>query len=245
MATSPKESRIDSFGLVPGRILAGKYEVLELLGAGWEGEVYLLRETVTGVERAGKLFFPHRNARGRVARTYAQRLHRLRKCPMVVQYHTHESFRFRGQPITFLVSEFVEGELLSKFLVRQPGRRLTAFEGLHLLYALAIGVEAIHNLREYHGDLHTDNIIVRRRGISFDLKLVDVFQWDGAKSENIADDVCDLIRIFYDAIGGQKLYARQPDEVKGICCGLKRSLILKKYRNAGQLRQYLETMEWS
>ncbi len=200
---------------------------------------------MTAVERAGKFFFPHRNVGGRSARLYAQRLHKLRDCPILVQYHTHETFRHQGQPITFLVSEFVEGQLLSKFLARQPGNRLTAFQGLHLLHALAVGVEAIHNLREYHGDLHTDNIIIRQRGISFDLKLVDVFQWGGAKSENIADDVCDLVRIFYDAIGGQKHYAKQSDEIKAVCCGLKRTLLLKKYRNAGQLRQYLETMEWS
>jgi serine/threonine protein kinase len=245
MGYSASSLTIDSFRLHPGRVLAGKYVVIGLLGSGWEGEVYLLRERATGVERAGKFFFPHRNKQGKVARVYAQRLHRLRKCPIVVQYHTHETMRFRGHSITFLVSEFVEGEQLSKFLGRQQNGRLTAFEGLHLLHSLAVGVEAIHNLREYHGDLHSDNIIVRRHGISFDLKLVDVFNWDGAKSDNIAGDVCDLIRIFYDSLGGQKTYARQPAEVKAICCGLKRGLILKKYRTAGQLRQYLETMEWS
>ena len=52
------------------------------------------------------------------------------------------------------------------------------------------------------------------------------------------------VEIFYEAVGGRRLYARQPSEVKAICCGLKRSLILKKFRTAGQLRQYLETMEW-
>lgn len=235
---------IESFELQPGRILAGKYEIVSLLGAGWEGEVYLMREVITGVERAGKFFFPHRNEKGRAARTYALRMETLRACPVVVQYYTHETFQFRGRPIMFLVSEFVEGELLSRFLARQPGGRLPPFEALHLLHTLAVGVEAIHNLREYHGDLHADNIIVRRHGIGFRLKLIDIFQWHGARAENIADDVCDLIRIFYDTLGGQKRYARQRDEIKGICCGLKRSLILKKYRNAGQLRQYLETMTW-
>ena len=38
----------------------------------------------------------------------------------------------------------------------------------------------------------------------------------------------DLIRIFYDAIGGAKHYRKQPPEVKAICCGLKRSLILRE-----------------
>ena len=58
-------------------------------------------------------------------------------------------------------------------------------------------------------------------------------------------DVIDLIRLFYDAMGGAKHYPRQPREVKALCKGLKRSLILKKFKSAGQLRRYLETMKWS
>lgn len=235
---------IDSFRLKPGTILADKYEVVSLLGKGWEGEVYLLKEIVTDVERAGKFFFPHRNNGKKTARWYAQRLNKLRDCPIIVKYHTHDTFTYKGHDVTFLVSEFVEGELLSQFLKRQPGKRVTWFQGLHLFYSLVQGVEAIHNLREYHGDLHWENVIVRRHGISFDIKLVDIFHWHGAKKENIADDVCDLIRLFYDMIGGQKHYQKHPPEIKQICCGLKRGLILNKYRNAGQLRQYLDSFPW-
>jgi tRNA A-37 threonylcarbamoyl transferase component Bud32 len=106
-------------------------------------------------------------------------------------------------------------------------------------------MEGIHNAREYHGDLHDRNIIVRRLGISFDLKLLDLYHYGPAKVTDLHDDVCDLVRLFYDAIGGAKLYAKHPDWVKAICRGLKRSLILQQYRTAGQLRQYLETMEWT
>ena len=62
--------------------------------------------------------------------------------------------------------------------------------------------------------------------------------------ENIQGDIVDLVRILYDAVGGQKHYRHQPMEIKSICRGLKRSLILKKFRTAGQLREYLETLEW-
>jgi len=50
--------------------------------------------------------------------------------------------------------------------------------------------------------------------------------------------------VFYEALGGQKHYARQPEEVKAIICGLKSSLILKKFKTAGQLRDYIEHMQW-
>jgi len=244
MPSKTKGTRIDSFRFRRGRVLADKYEVVSRLGAGWEGEVYMLRERETGIERAAKFFFPHRNPRDKNAIFYAKKLHKLRHCPILIQYHTRERVVYRGEPITFLVSEFVEGELLSKYLRRQPGHRLSVFEGLHLLHSLAAGVETIHNLHEYHGDLHAENVIVRKKGLSYDCKLIDMFHWGAPKPENIRDDVVDLVRLFYDAIGGQRWYSRHPEFVKSICYGLKRSLILKKFRNAGQLRQYLETLSW-
>lgn len=239
------EKHIYSFDLEPERIIAGKYEVLSLLGRGWEGEVYKVRECNIGVERAAKFFFPQNNCGNRALKFYAKKLHRLRHCPILIQYYTQESFRYKRMEINFLVSEYVEGELLSEFLKKQRGKRLTIFEGLHLLHVLATGVENIHRAREYHGDLHDDNIIIRRQGISFYIKLVDMYNWGAPSAESIRDDVCDLIRVFYDAIGGAKHYAKLPPEIKNICCGLKRSLIIRKFRTAGRLRRYLETIDWA
>ena len=235
---------IDSFNLPPGRIIAKKYEIKSLLGAGWESEVYLVREVTTGIERTAKFFFPQRNLHDRALKFYARKLHKLRKCPIVIQYSTQDVFIYRRFPISFLVSEFVEGELLSTYLNRQPGKRLLPFKALHLLYALACGIECIHSAGEYHGDLHTENIIVQRVGLRFELKLLDMYHWGAPSAENIRDDVIDLIRIFYDALGGKKHYANLPHEIKDICCGLKRSLITGKFRTAGKLRDYLESMYW-
>jgi len=236
--------RVESFDLEPGDVLANKYEVESHLGRGWEGEVYLVRELSTGIERAVKFFFPQRNPRNRTLNYYAKKLHRLRHCPILIQYHTQEVVDYNGTLVTFVVSEYVEGEPLTDFVLRQPGRRLDPFQAFHLLHALAAGIESIHNLREYHGDLHTDNIIVRRSGLGFDVKLLDLYRWKMPRRINIQDDVVDLVKIFYEVVGGRERYSRQPPEVKAICCGLKRTLILKKFSTAGQLRQRLETMQW-
>jgi serine/threonine protein kinase len=244
MPASSTKKRIKKFNFPSGTILLDKYEILWRIGRGWEGEVYLVKESSTGIERAAKFWYPQRNPRNRAVRFYAKKLHKLRHCAILIQYHTQETIHVDGVPVRFLVSEFVEGELLSRFIRRQPGKRLSVFQGLHLLYALAQGIESIHNLREYHGDLHDENVIVRRYGLSFDVKLVDMYQWGPASAENIHEDVIKLVRIFYDALGGPKHYPKQPPEVKAICCGLKRSLILAKFRTAGQLRQYIETMHW-
>ena len=238
------KTSIDSFNLQPGRVLARKYEIIELLGAGWEGEVYLIRELSTGIERTAKLFFPQRNLKNKNLMFYAKKLHELRNCPIVIHYNAQETIKVQGHDVNFLISEYVEGELLSEFIKRQPGKRLTPFQGIHLLHSLACGLECVHSMGDYHGDLHMGNIIVQRYGLRFDLKILDFYQWKAPRKENIRDDTADMVRILYDAIGGKKHYANQPDEIKEIICGLKKNLIFKKFRSAGQLRQYLETMEW-
>lgn len=239
-----KHIQIDSFDLKPGRIIARKYEIIDQLGTGWEGEVYNIIELSTGIERAAKFFYPQRNIRNKTASNYAKKLHRLRHCPIIIQYHTEEHFIFRRTPITAMISEYVKGRRLSEFLKCQPGKRLSPFQALHFLYALVQGLEPIHHLGEYHGDLHDDNIIVSRYGLGFELKLLDTFFWPQPKKLNIQQDLIDAVRIFYDSLGGQRHYARQPEVIKYICCGLKHSLILKKFKNVSRLREHLESLEW-
>jgi len=239
-----KNSNISAFNLQPGRVLARKYEIIELLGSGWEAEVYLIKEISTGIERTAKIFFPQRNLKDKAVLFYAKKLHKLHHCPVTIQYSSQESFVFRNTTVTMLISEYVEGELLSQFIERQPGKRLNPFEALHLLHSLAVGMECIHSMGEYHGDLHTDNIIVQRYGLKYELKLIDMFNFGKPKRENIYHDTINLIHIFYECLGGKKHYHKHPPEIKAICCGLKRTLILKKFKRAFDLRQYLETMQW-
>lgn len=240
----PTRRRIESFDLQPGRVLAGRYHVEARLGGGWEGEVYRVREVKTGVQRAAKLFFPHRNEKDRAMLFYATKLDRLRRCPIVIQYHHSETVRFRGEQVTCLISEFVEGELLDRFIARQPGKRLQPFEALHLLHALTTGLEQIHTAGEYHGDLHGGNVLVRRIGIDFDAKLVDFYPSGTAKRDGMREDVADLARLLYDAVGGQRHYRTQPPEIKHICCGLKRSMVVQRFPTARKLREHLETFQW-
>ena len=236
--------RIRRFDFEPGTLLADKYEVVELLGSGWEGEVYKVVERRTSIVRAAKLFDPRRNPRNRTLRFYARKLHKLRHCPILIQYHAVEPLESEQGPVAMMLSDFVEGELLSSFLKRFPGKRLTPFAGLHLLHALARGVEPIHELGEYHGDLHTDNVIVSRFGLRFELRLIDLIRGHDSLARNQRADIFDVIYLMWESLGGRRTYSRHPEVVKYICCGLKRSLIRRKFPTIGHLRRHLETLSW-
>lgn len=237
-------SVINEFNLKPGYTLARKYEIVEKLGDGLESEVYKIVEISTGIMRAAKLFFPHRNINNKTSCRNAKLLHKLRHCPIVIQYHTEEKFIYKKTPITILISEFIEGEPLSDFIKRQRGKRLSAFQAVHFLYSLVEGLEHIHYMGEYHGDLHDENIIVNRFGLGFELKLLDSYHRPYSKRENIQKDIIDAIKLFYDVLGGRKYYAKHPTVIKNICCGLKHNLILKKFKNTSQLREHLELLNW-
>jgi serine/threonine protein kinase len=232
------------FDFAPGRILARKYQVLSRLGARPTGELYRLSERATDIERTARFFAPHLDPENRLANRCAQKLHKLRHCDILMHYRTQETIKVQGRPVTFLVSDQVRGVPLSRFLANQPGGRLAWFQAMHLLHALATGLEKVHNAGEYHGELGIDNIAVRRHGLGFKVKLLDLSPLTGAPRHAVQNDVYDLLRVFHEAIGGARFYSDLPDEVREMCCGLRRPATFAKYHHAGELKRHLETMSW-
>jgi tRNA A-37 threonylcarbamoyl transferase component Bud32 len=232
------------FDFAPGRKIAGKYEIERLLGSGWEGEVYAIIERTTGIRRAAKFYYPHRDPTGKAAIAYARKLDALRHCPILMQYHHQEIAWVKKRKVTIVISELVEGQKLSEFLQTQRNHALSAFEALHVLYALARGIAPIHARGEYHGDIHDDNIMIRRQGITFDLKLIDFFDLGKPTRGKIHKDVLNLVEVFHVIVGGRERYAKQPKVVKDIIRGLKDSLILQRFQSAGDLQRHLENLQW-
>jgi tRNA A-37 threonylcarbamoyl transferase component Bud32 len=232
------------FDFAPGRKVAGKYEIERLLGSGWEGEVYAINERTTGIRRAAKFYYPHRDPTGKAAIAYARKLDALRHCPILMQYHHQEVAYVRKRKVTIVISELVEGQKLSEFLTSQRQHALTTFEALHVLYALARGIAPIHARGEYHGDIHDDNIMIRRQGINFELKLLDFFDLGRPTKGKIHKDVLNLVEVFHVIVGGREKYAKQPKVVKDIIRGLKDSLILERFQSAGDLQRHLENLQW-
>lgn len=230
------------YEFAPGHVLARKYEVMARVGRGVRGEIYMLSERATGIERTAKFFHPELGSERRAARQ-AQKLHKLRHCEVLVPYRTQETISVGGRDVTFLVSDFVHGEPLTRFVALQPGRRLTPFEALHLLRELAVGVEKVHAAGEHHGSLVAEHVLVQRRGLGFRVRLLDLSAERSASSSK-QDDVYDLLRMFYDVMGGAKAYAAAPAPIKDLCLGMRRTKIRQRYRDAGELRRHLETLDW-
>lgn len=233
------------FRLGPGDILSDKYRVVSLLGEGWEGEVYLVEELSTGIQRAVKIFFPKRNIKNKVLTQNAKKLHSLRSCPLLIQYLSQEKMSLNGLEVFYMVSDFVQSQTLDDFVKAQPRGFVTQFEALHIIYDLAKGLEIVHSNKDYHGDLHSRNILISRRGLGFDLKLIDFHSQPGSKRELIKEDTIDLINVLYEIVGGQKRYKILKPEVKSIILGRKRSLILKKFPKMSDLRIYMENLKWN
>ncbi|HYO11364.1 MAG TPA: protein kinase [Tepidisphaeraceae bacterium] len=232
------------FDFQPGRRIAGKYEVERPLGSGWEGEVYAIRERTTGIRRAAKFYYPHRDPTGKAAIAYARKLDALRHCPILMQYHHQEVAYVKKKKVLIVISELVEGQKLSEFLHGQRNRALSTFEALHVLHTLAKGIAPIHNRGEYHGDIHDDNIMVRRQGIGFEVKLIDFFDLGRPTRGKIHKDVLNLVEVFHTIVGGRERYARQPKVVKHIVRGLKDSLILQRFGSAADIQHHLENLSW-
>lgn len=239
-----RPGKVKRFDFPPGRTVAGKYVIERPLGSGWEGEVYVIQERSTGIRRAAKFYYPHRDPKGKAAIVYARKLDALRHCPILMQYHTQEVAYVKRKKVVVVVSELVEGQKLSDFLKTQPDQVLSTFEALHVLYALAKGIAPIHARGEYHGDIHEGNIMIRRVGIGFEVKLIDFFDLGKPTKTKIQKDVLNLIEVFHTIVGGRARYAQQPKVVKDIIRGLKDTLILQRFGSAGDIQRHLETLQW-
>lgn len=239
-----RPGKVKRFDFPAGRTVAGKYVIERPLGSGWEGEVYAIVERNTGIRRAAKFYYPHRDPTGKAAIAYARKLDALRHCPILMQYHHQEIAYVKRKKVMVVISELVEGRKLSEFLASQHAHRLSTFEALHVLYVLAKGISPIHARGEYHGDIHDDNIMVRRQGIGFEVKLLDFFDLGRPTRSKIHKDVLNLIQVFHTIVGGRDRYAQQPKVVKDIIRGLKDSLILQRFQSAGDIQTHLESLTW-
>jgi hypothetical protein len=237
--------RITSFRFRPGKRVGQRYVIEAQLGHGTEGEVYQIREVDTGIVRAAKFYFPHRDPDHKISIRHAQKLNTLRYCPIVLQYHHSEVILVQKQRVIALISELCEGKPLGQWISKYRGKRLPVYHAMQLLHSLVSGLETIHMMGEYHADVHTENILIRPQGVKFVLKLIDFYDWGKPARYKQQQDIVDAVRVLYDCLGGADYYRQFPDEVKHIICAMRRNVILKRFPHATSLRRYLESFKWT
>ena len=232
------------FAFPIGRILERRYTLGPCIGSGYEGEVYHLTERSTGIERVVKFYYPERTPSPNRPVHLARKLHRLRNCRIILQYHHHGKIRWEGQNVSYVVSELAPGQVLYDLLEEQPRKRFPPFEALHIIHSLAQGVAEVHRLREHHGDIHGYNVLVERYGVGFRLKLIDLYLNPKRTARRSKGDVLDITSLLYELVGGPAGYPQSPQLVKEIVCGRRRQTVFRKFPNAGALCRFMESYSW-
>lgn len=158
-----------------GRLVAGRWEVLQPIASGTTGRVYRARDQQRHARRALKIVDLERfhyaddtTTIRRRARREAEVLGRVRS-PHVVDFH--ELLELDDARLA-MVMEFVTGPTLTR-LVQQNGA-LPPSRALKLGASLAFAIAEVHGARAIHCDIKPNNVIVSRAGDGGDLlKLVD------------------------------------------------------------------------
>ena len=149
--------------LAPGAVLAGRWEVVRLLGSGGSGYVYEARDQRLGVGVALKLLRPDRVGPSALTRFRREvRLAREVESPRLVRVFELEE---DGSHV-FLTMELVEGEPLRGRI----GREIAVGEALRLGRQVLEALAALHARGIVHRDVKPGNVLVLPSG---DVKVVD------------------------------------------------------------------------
>jgi eukaryotic-like serine/threonine-protein kinase len=149
----------------PGDVVADRFEVERLAGAGGMGAVYRAYDRHTGQPVAIKVLRLDRGSKderfAREARLLAELSH-----PRIVRYIAHGETR-AGQP--YLVMEWLEGEDLAQRLVRTG---LTLDETIRVVRRSAEALASAHSKALVHRDIKPSNLYLCEKDLD-KLKLLD------------------------------------------------------------------------
>jgi len=162
-ASSAQSSVPPSDELAPGTLLAGRYEILQLLGHGGMGSVYKARDKELDRLVALKLIRPE------LARN-PQMLLRFKQELILARQVTHKNvIRIfdlgQSDGIKFITMDFVEGKDLRALL--QERGRFPPNEAARIMLQICRALEAAHAEHVIHRDLKPQNIMLDQRGRVF------------------------------------------------------------------------------
>lgn len=176
---SPLKSTAHAGDPMIGRVLCGRWEVLERIGSGGFGTVYKVYDTKGGWVEALKVFNPHRldpsgeeqaMLRFRREATILKRLGQ--RSPHIVGLTTFEDDPEEG--LVYFTMEYVEGETLARIVARDGPFSPDRVTEIVLQVCDALSVAHEDEDRVVHRDLKLENIMLTRAGTGSEMvKVLD------------------------------------------------------------------------
>ena len=154
-----------------GRVLAGRFEILDCIGKGGYGAIYRARQTSILRDVALKVIRSEHEERDDVVARFlreAQAISSLSHPNIVTIY----DFGQAEDGTLFIAMELLKGRTLSKLLHEEP---CLSFErSVHILTQVCDGLDAAHQAGIYHRDLKPENLMLTRLGSNPEfLKILD------------------------------------------------------------------------
>lgn len=146
-------------GLLPGDEISDRYKIVETIGSGGMGEVYLAEDTTMKRPVAVKVVaqkFSHDKKRVKSFENEARTASQLNHQNIL----TVHDFIYEDNT-NFIITEFIEGETLRKKLQAGPLDLSTA---LKITRQIASALEAAHAKGIIHRDIKPENVIVKADG---------------------------------------------------------------------------------
>ncbi len=140
----------------------GKYQILQNLGSGGFGTVFLVRDT--WIDKKVAIKVPHRQSGKEDDLLQESRLLAALNHPNIVSILTAEKI----DGTFFIVMEYVKGESLEGLLDRE--KVLDQFKAVEMAVQILKGVEHAHKAQILHRDLRPANVLVSEDGV---LKVAD------------------------------------------------------------------------
>ena len=166
-AELPIEASTNSMRSLIAGSRIGAYQLLEPLGRGGMGEVYLALDTRLGRKVAVKLLPARFTTDASRVRRFAQEARSASALnhPNIITIHEIGEVRTEAGDTHYIVTEYVEGETLRQRLTNAPQQRLSLAEALDVAAQIATALATAHEAGIVHRDIKPENVMTRRDGI--------------------------------------------------------------------------------
>jgi predicted Ser/Thr protein kinase len=158
--SSSSEYLLNEGRFLPGRLIAGRYRIIALLGKGGMGEVYRADDLTLGQAVAMKFLPDEATSNEGLLDRFHNEVRMARRVSHPNVCRVYDVGEVDGQ--TFYTMEYVDGEDLSS-LLRRIGR-LPQDKAVEIARQLCAGLAAAHTKGVLHRDLKPANIMLDGRG---------------------------------------------------------------------------------